>query len=83
MMAWTDEILIDGVNLRLVASDNGFCGYCSAFPGRRKGDTSGSIRYWWRAASQLRAYFAAGCGNSTCRSTCAARISSCASGTSF
>ena len=36
----------------------GFCGYCSAFPGRRKGGTSREHPLLVEAAGQLRAYFA-------------------------
>ena len=58
MMAWTDEILIDGVNLRLVASDNGILRILLRFSGPPEGRYEREHPLLVEAASQLRAYFA-------------------------
>ena len=58
MTTWTDEILIDGVNLRLVASENGILRILLRFSGPPEGRNGREHPLLAEAAGQLRAYFA-------------------------
>lgn len=58
MMTWTDEILIDGLNLRLVASENGICRISVGGSGAPEGRGGAGHALLVDAAGQLRAYFA-------------------------
>jgi methylated-DNA-[protein]-cysteine S-methyltransferase len=58
MTAWTDEKLIDGVNLRLVASENGIRRILLGWSGWPEGRREPGHPLLVEATSQLRAYFA-------------------------
>jgi len=60
MSAWTDEILIDGVNLRLVASETGIREIRFGCSEPIEGQRDPGNPFLVEAAGQLRAYFAGG-----------------------
>jgi len=57
-MTWTDEQVIDGLNLRLVASENGILRILFRAPGPPEGRYEREQPLLVEAARQLRAYFA-------------------------
>ena len=58
MMTWTDEQVIDGLNLRLVASENGILRILFRVSGPPEGRYEREQPLLVEAARQLRAYFA-------------------------